>query len=106
MPRARSIANIKNSVLAGAALMAALGPCIAAAALGEPETSVQTDVAQLRGSIKVTAHADYELHEIQMPSGTLVREFVGPTARSLRSHGMARPCRICARPWGSTSTPT
>ena len=78
MLRARSIANIKNSVLAGAALMAALGPRIAAAALGAPEASVQTDVAQLHASIKVTEHAGYRIHEIQMPSGTLVREFVGP----------------------------
>lgn len=81
MPRARSIANIKNSVLAGAALMAALGPCIAAAALGAPEASVQTDVAQLHGSIKVTERAGYRIHEIQMPSGTLVREFVGPNGK-------------------------
>jgi hypothetical protein len=58
-------------------LIAVLCPCIAAAALGEPETSVQTDMARLRGSIKVTSHANYKLHEIHMPSGTLVREFAG-----------------------------
>ncbi len=81
MLRARTIANIKNSVLAGAALLAALGPCIAAAALGAPEASVQTDMTQLHGSIKVTEHAGYRIHEIQMPSGTLVREYVGPNGK-------------------------
>jgi hypothetical protein len=77
MPAARSISNVKTCVLSSALLMAVLTPCIAAAALGEPETSVQTDVARLRGSIKVTPRANYKLHEIQLPSGTLVREFAG-----------------------------
>jgi hypothetical protein len=77
MAGARSMTNVKNCVLAGAVLLAALSPCIAAAALGEAEASVQSDAAQLRGSIKVTEHASYRLHEIQLPSGTLVREFVG-----------------------------
>ena len=57
--------------------LAALSPCIAAAALGEAEASIQSDAVRLRGSIKVTEHASYRLHEIQLPSGTLVREFVG-----------------------------
>ncbi len=77
MPTARSIANVKNCVFAGAALAAALSPCIAGAALGQPETSVTTDVAQLHGTSKVTERTGYRLHEIQLPSGTLVREFVG-----------------------------
>jgi hypothetical protein len=77
MPAARSIINLKRCILSGGLLMAALSPCIAAAALGEPETSVQTDVARLRGSIKVTPRANYKLHEIQLPSGTRVREFAG-----------------------------
>jgi Protein of unknown function (DUF2844) len=87
---------IKNCVLASGLLIAALSPCIAAAALGEPETSVQTDAAQLRGSLKVAQHASYRLHEIQLPSGTLLREFAatdgnvfavawsGPTVPNLR----------------------
>jgi hypothetical protein len=77
MTTARSMTNVKNCVLATAVLLAALSPCIAAAALGEAEASVQSDAAQLRGSIKLTEHASYRLHEIQLPSGTLVREFVG-----------------------------
>jgi hypothetical protein len=77
MHTARSAINVKKCVVSGALLIAALSPCIAAAALGEPETSVQTDAAGLRGSIKVTPHANYRLHEIQLPSGTMVREFAG-----------------------------
>ena len=77
MPPARPISNVKTCVLSSALLTAVLSPCIVAAALGEPETSVQTEAARLRGSIKVTPHANYKLHEIQLPSGTLVREFAG-----------------------------
>jgi len=77
MRTARSTIHVKKCVVSSALLIAALSPCIAAAALGEPETSVQTDAARLRGSIKVTPHANYRLHEIRLPSGTLVREFAG-----------------------------
>jgi uncharacterized protein DUF2844 len=69
--------NVKKCVLAGGVLASALIPCIATAALGEPETSVQADMTQLHASIKVTARADYRVHEMLLPSGTRVREFVG-----------------------------
>jgi hypothetical protein len=81
MPTARSTINVKKCVVSSALLIAVLSPRIAAAALGEPETSVQTDVARLRGSIKVTPHANYRQHEIQLPSGTWVREFAGPDGK-------------------------
>ena len=69
--------NVKKCLAASGVLIAVLTPCIAAAALGEPEASVQTDALQLRGSINVTEHAGYRLHELQLPSGTKVREFAG-----------------------------
>jgi uncharacterized protein DUF2844 len=69
--------NVKKCLVASGVLLAALTPCIAAAALGEPEASVQTDALQLRGSISVTEHVGYRIHEIQLPSGTRVREFAG-----------------------------
>jgi hypothetical protein len=60
-------------------LIAALGPRIAGATLGEPEVTVQSDVAQLRASIKSSEdRVGYRLHEIQLPGGTLLREFVAP----------------------------
>ena len=78
MPTSQSIANVKKCLLAGAVLAAALSPCIADAGLGQAESSVQADAVQLKGSIKAAEHAGYHVQEIQMPSGTLVREFVGP----------------------------
>ena len=58
-------------------LVAALGPGMARAALGEPEASVRIDVAQLQASIKASAdRGSFRVHEIQLPSGTLLREFV------------------------------
>ena len=77
MPRARFIANVKKCLFAGALLAAAFSPCIAEAGLGQAESSVQADAAQLKGSIKASEHAVYRVQEIQLPSGTLVREFVG-----------------------------
>jgi len=73
----RSMINVKHVVFSSLVLITGLVPCIASAALGEPEASVQADASQLKGSVKVTDHASYRLHEIQLPSGTLVREFVG-----------------------------
>jgi hypothetical protein len=59
------------------ALMVALLPRLACAALGEPEASVTADVSQLKGSIKSTLRGNYRVHEIQLPSGTVLREFAG-----------------------------
>ncbi len=71
--------EIKIAALLCAVLVAALGPRIAAATLGEPEITVQRDVAQLRASIKTSEdRASYRIHEIQLPGGTLLREFVAP----------------------------
>ena len=78
MPIFRS-GEIKISILLCAVLIAALGPRIAGATLGEPEITVQSDVAQLRASIKNSDdRAGYRVHEIQLPGGTLLREFVAP----------------------------
>jgi hypothetical protein len=77
MQATRLLGNVKKCVLAGALLGAVFIPSIATAALGEVEASVQADLAQLHGSIKVTGHANYRVHEIQLPSGTVVREFAG-----------------------------
>lgn len=73
--------DLKLSALASAILIAAFAPGIASATLGEPEASVQSDVAQLKGSIQVTERTGYKVHEIQLSSGTLVREFVGPDGK-------------------------
>lgn len=78
MPIFRS-GEIKITILLSAVLIAALGPRIAGATLGEPEVTVQSDVAQLRASIKNSDdRASYRVHEIRLPGGTLLREFVAP----------------------------
>jgi Protein of unknown function (DUF2844) len=77
MPTTRLISKVKKSLLTCGVLAAALSPCIADAGLGQPESTVQADAVQLKGSIKATEHAGYRVQEIQLPSGTLVREFVG-----------------------------
>jgi hypothetical protein len=68
--------DLKVIALCAAAFAAALSPSLAGATLGEPELSVQTDAAQLQASIKTAEdRALYRVHEIQLPSGTLLREF-------------------------------
>jgi len=78
----------------GALLIAALGPRIASATLGEPEVTVQTDVARAHASIKSSQdRASYRVHEIQLPSGTVMREFVAPngTVFAVAWQGPTRP---------------
>src|ERR1700761_2584549 len=77
-------------------LVAALAPGLAAAALSERVSSTQADAAVVKGSLKVQTRALYDMHEIQMTSGTVVHEFAdraglvfavawnGPTAPDLR----------------------
>jgi hypothetical protein len=69
--------ELKLSALASALFIAGFVPGIASATLGAPEASVKADVELLKGSIRVSERAGYRVHEIQLPSGTLVREFVG-----------------------------
>jgi hypothetical protein len=72
-------AEIKITALLCTVLVSALGPRIAGATLGEPEITVQSDVAQLRASSKSSEdRVGYRVHEIQLPTGTVLREFVAP----------------------------
>jgi hypothetical protein len=69
--------GLKAGALCSVMLIAALSPAVALATLGEPEASVQNDVAQLQGRVKATTPRDnFRVHELQMPSGTKLREFV------------------------------
>jgi hypothetical protein len=67
----------KRLLTSGTIAFAVLLPCAASATLGEPEASVQADGEQLHGSIKDSDRGAYRVHEIQLPSGTLVREYCG-----------------------------
>ena len=78
----------------GVLLIAALGPRIASATLGEPEVTVQTDVVRAHASIKSSQdRATYRVHEIQLPSGTVMREFVAPNGNvfAVAWQGPTRP---------------
>ncbi len=53
--------------------------CVAApalAALGGDASSVESDRANMKGALRVTAGVDYSVHEIQAPSGMVIHEYV------------------------------
>jgi hypothetical protein len=74
----RAVIGLKHLALSGTLMAVALSPHLAHAALGEPESSVATDVQQLKASIKSMQLANYRVHEMQVPSGTVLREFAVP----------------------------
>ena len=54
----------------------------ALAALGGDETSVETDRTQMKAELRSkTTVAAYTVHEIQTPSGTVVREYLSPEGK-------------------------
>jgi hypothetical protein len=48
------------------------------AALGENQSSVNSDQVQLKASVRSIPHQFYSVQEMQTPSGTTVRQFVSP----------------------------
>lgn len=86
--------NELKLVCAAAAIIAFGLPRIACATLGEPEISVQTDVVRQLASIKSLQERDnYRVHEIQLASGTVMREFVGTDGKvfAVTWQGPTRP---------------
>ena len=63
------------------------------AALGSDESSIQADQAQMRASLRTTRTATYTVHELQAPTGHLVREYVSPTGTvfGVAWHGPSKP---------------
>lgn len=71
------ISNMKPwvaSILACACCAASLP---ASAALGGSVDSVKADESQMKAARRVAGRAGYEVHEMTLPTGTVVREFVG-----------------------------
>jgi hypothetical protein len=56
-------------------------PLIVHAELGASATSVQKDQARLHASLQTVRTPRYVVHEMTMPSGTVVREFVSPSGQ-------------------------
>jgi hypothetical protein len=67
--------------LAGLALATAAMTAPASASLGGDEATVAADHAVLEGKMKVARVQRYAVHEIAVPSGTVVREFVSPAGK-------------------------
>ena len=58
-----------------------LGSAVASAALGEPESSLTAETQLNGASIKRSDFGSYRIHEMQLPSGTVVREYAGPDGK-------------------------
>jgi hypothetical protein len=67
----------KCAGLAGAAVVGMLWSCVASATLGEAESSIGAEPQLASASIRETMRGSYRIHEIQQPSGTLIREYSG-----------------------------
>lgn len=65
----------------------------AMASLGSNVGSVESDRAQMHANIKVAQHENYQVHEIQSPSGTVVDEYVSPSGEvfAVTWHGQFPP---------------
>ena len=70
-PNGRALCLLLPSVLLALAFPAF-------ASLGDNVTSVQKDTAHLKGTLRSVAAQNYVTHEIQVPTGQVVREFVSP----------------------------
>lgn len=80
MTKTRRARTVPGTAL-GAALLAATVTLPAFAALGGDASSVDADVAKMKGQARVTAVAGYTVKEITLPSGTVLREYVSAEAK-------------------------
>ena len=58
------------------AIATAVLPLAAGASLGGDLSSVHDDQMKMQGTLRMTSNNSYNVHEIQAPNGTVVREFV------------------------------
>ena len=68
--------NLRLSCVLHAAIFIMALPAFAT--LGEDVSSIQSDQAHAKASVRVLVNQLYSVHEMQAPSGTKVREFVSP----------------------------
>jgi hypothetical protein len=50
----------------------------ALASLGSDVTKVPGEAARMKAAVNVAGHENYSVHEMTTPTGTVVREYVGP----------------------------
>jgi hypothetical protein len=85
-----------RSVLGAALGIALLAPAVSTpvfAALGADAASIETDRAKMKGESRVSSVAGYSVSELQLPSGTVVREYVSAEGKvfAVTWHGPAMP---------------
>jgi len=68
------------ALAAGAALLTGLSLPVQAG-LGGDARSVETDRVQLKATVAVTAAAGFTVHQLTLPSGTLVHEYLSPAGK-------------------------
>ena len=71
--------HLKSTLCGIAGLLALCLSVPAAATLGEDVRSVAADQAQLEAALEITGAAKFSLHQLRLPSGTVVREYVSPS---------------------------
>lgn len=69
--------GLKYGCLSSALVIAALWSCTASATLGEPQSSIAAETQLSKASMKTTDRGPYRIQEMQQPSGTVIREYVG-----------------------------
>jgi hypothetical protein len=91
-----SVTLATRGLFVAVVLVAVALPGLARAELGGTVASVENDTAHLKGTVRFTATPAYTLHEIQAPTGHVVREYAttddqvfgvsweGPTVPDLR----------------------
>ncbi len=67
--------------VSGAMVIGALWSAAASATLGEPESSLTAETQLNRASIKQSDYGSYRVHQMQLPSGTVLREYAGPDGK-------------------------
>ena len=83
----RSAAALRGWIMKSGAIPAALlalslaaaFPVTSWAALGDSVTSVTSDSEKLKASPRVATRAAFTVHELQTPTGTVIREFAAPS---------------------------
>jgi len=72
---------ILRSLLAVIVNVVLILPYPALASLGDDVTTIQADQVRMKGTLRKTQTNAYTLHEIKMPKGTVVREYVSSDAK-------------------------
>jgi hypothetical protein len=65
----------------------------ALATLGEDVASVENDRVQMKAQLRTTSIAGYTVHEVVLPTDTVVREYVAPSGKvfAVSWHGPLQP---------------